>query len=102
MIICNHVLEHVPNDYQALQECHRVLRNGGVAVFTIPGDFSSIDTKTTTFEKPDGNGHYRHYGMDVVDMMRATFKSVATLDMSITANPQWMVRLGDYAFVCTK
>ena len=36
MIICNHVLEHVPNDTKALSELFRVLKPGGCAVLQTP------------------------------------------------------------------
>ena len=34
--ICAAVLEHLEEPEQALQECHRVLRPGGVAIYTVP------------------------------------------------------------------
>lgn len=43
-LICNHVLEHVLDDRQALSEIHRVLRTGGQAVLQTP--FSTLLTKT--------------------------------------------------------
>jgi len=35
-VICNHVLEHVKNDSQALSEIYRVLKPGGFAVLQVP------------------------------------------------------------------
>src|SRR5258707_5849597 len=100
MIVCNHVLEHVPDDESALAECARVLCPEGLALFTIPGDFGI--SKTRTFDKPDDNGHFRHYGLDVLDEMRLYFHRVEAIDMHQQAEPEWMVRPGDYAFVCVK
>src|SRR5690606_36639547 len=37
-ILCNHVLEHIPDDTQAMQELYRVLKPGGVAILQIPQD----------------------------------------------------------------
>jgi SAM-dependent methyltransferase len=34
--LCIHVLEHIPDDRQALKEMHRVLRPGGRAVLQVP------------------------------------------------------------------
>jgi SAM-dependent methyltransferase len=36
LILCNHVLEHVPDDRQAMRELRRVLRAGGTAVLQVP------------------------------------------------------------------
>ena len=36
LIICNHVLEHVPEDRQAMKEIGRVLRPGGYAILQVP------------------------------------------------------------------
>ena len=36
VVICNHVLEHVPDDGQAMREILRVLRPGGAAVLQVP------------------------------------------------------------------
>ena len=36
LIVCVHVLEHVPDDRQAMREMVRVLRPGGVAMLLVP------------------------------------------------------------------
>jgi ubiquinone/menaquinone biosynthesis C-methylase UbiE len=36
LVICSHVLEHVPDDIQALSEIYRVLKKGGVAILMAP------------------------------------------------------------------
>lgn len=100
LILCNHVLEHVPDDAAALHETGRVLRPGGVAVFTIPGEYDG--RPTWTFEKPDSNGHFRHYGLDVTDKMRAVFGSVEVVDMAAAADRRLHIRPGDMAFICRK
>ena len=44
VVICNHILEHVPDDHKALSEINRVLRHGGLAILQTP--FSSLLEKT--------------------------------------------------------
>ena len=40
IILCNHVLEHIPDDTKAMQELYRVLKPGGMGIFQIPQDLS--------------------------------------------------------------
>jgi len=47
-VICNHVLEHIPNDHLAIQEIFRVLKPQGQAILQVP--YSPI--LNTTFEDP--------------------------------------------------
>lgn len=78
-IFCNHVLEHIPDDLQAMRELYRVLKPKGVAILQIPQDLS----RAITFE--DGSitdpkqraeifGQYDHvrvYGRDYFDRLRS-------------------------------
>ena len=100
--MCNHVLEHVVDDDRALSECSRILMPGGVALFTIPGDYTHPHTRQLDLDAPDLNGHYRHYGMDVIDKMGRYFDDVEAVDMSVLARPEWRVRRRDYVFICRK
>lgn len=100
MILCNHVLEHVPDDDRALQECARILKPGGIAIFTVPGDFPKRET--WIFDKTDDSGHYRHYGMDIVGKMELAFPIVESVELARMAEKNWKVRAHDYAFVCRK
>lgn len=61
LILCNHVLEHVPDDATAMGELFRVLKPGGVAVVTVPID----DRREKTFEDPSivsPTERKRHFG----------------------------------------
>lgn len=48
VIFCNHVLEHVENDFQCMKELYRILKPGGFAILQVPIDF----TRDVTFEDP--------------------------------------------------
>ncbi len=65
-----------------------------------PGDYNQ--TPTRIFAQPDANGHLRHYGLDVMDKMRATFSRVEAIDMSVGTDPRWHIHPGDTAFICRK
>ena len=42
--LCNHVLEHVPDDRLALREIYRVLRPGGTALLKVPINHNATET----------------------------------------------------------
>jgi 2-polyprenyl-3-methyl-5-hydroxy-6-metoxy-1,4-benzoquinol methylase len=44
VILCNHVLEHIPDDTKAMQELYRVLKPGGMAILQIPQELSRAVT----------------------------------------------------------
>lgn len=48
IVICNHVLEHIPDDSKALHEIYRVLKPGGFAILQVPIDYK----RDFTFEDP--------------------------------------------------
>ena len=100
LLVCNHVLEHVADDTAALRECARILTPGGVAVFSVPGDFSRFDT--VEYPGPDDSGHWRHYGRDVADKMASVFGHVEIVELASLSEPHWGVRRGDVAFVCRR
>jgi SAM-dependent methyltransferase len=76
-ILCNHVLEHIPEDHVAMAELYRVLKHGGWGIFQVPidysrektyEDFSITDPKER--EKAFGqNDHVRWYGRDYKDRL---------------------------------
>ena len=77
VVICNHVLEHIINDDQALNEIYRILKKGGYAILQIPLE---KDAKTTyedesiidPEERKKHFGQYDHvriYGMDFFDKL---------------------------------
>jgi len=77
IIICNHVLEHVPDDKKAIRELYRVLKPGGLAILQVP--ISKIlpttfeDSSVVTPEERErifGQfDHVRIYGQDYNDRL---------------------------------
>ncbi|SHI35548.1 Methyltransferase domain-containing protein [Mesonia phycicola] len=78
-ILCNHVLEHIPDDTKAMQELYRVLKPGGTAILQIPQDLSRAttfedDSITDEKERAKIFGQYDHvriYGRDYFDKLRS-------------------------------
>ena len=46
LILCNHVLEHIPNDIKAMRELYRVLKKDGTLIAQVPLE----ENRDTTFE----------------------------------------------------
>ncbi len=83
VILCNHVLEHIPDDAKAMKELYRVLKPGGWGIFQIPQDISrettfEDDSITDRKERARIFGQYDHvriYGKDYFDKLKnAGFK----------------------------
>ena len=104
LILCNHVLEHVKNDLRALSELKRILKSKGILILTVPGNWKK--DKTENFDKPDGNGHYRHYGLEIINNLKKEFNKINTVDL-YKYNNNYELPIGltpnhDLAFVCKK
>jgi SAM-dependent methyltransferase len=78
VVICNHVLEHVPDDRKAIGEIYRVIKNGGYAILQVPTDYGmekTLEDATITdpverekhFRQKD---HYRFYGRDYLNRLK--------------------------------
>jgi len=73
-VICNHVLEHVDDDFKALTEIYRVLKEGGLAILQTPYSarlkttFSDpgIDSDNLRLELYGQEDHVRLFGSDIV------------------------------------
>jgi SAM-dependent methyltransferase len=64
-VICSHVLEHIPDDRQALRELRRVMKPSGVAIIILPVDLDLATTKedpeiTTRMERARAFGQADH------------------------------------------
>ena len=80
LILSNHVLEHIPNDNKAVNEMARILRNNGFSIITVPGDWKNILTKK--FLDLRHNGHYRHYGLDILEILYQNFSNFKKVNLS--------------------
>lgn len=88
VILCNHVLEHIPHDVKAMQELYRVMKPNGWGIFQIPQDLSRAITFednsiTDRQERAAIFGQYDHvriYGRDYFDKLRSVGFTVEEVD----------------------
>jgi SAM-dependent methyltransferase len=80
VVFCNHVLEHVADDKQAMQEILKVLKPGGWAILQVPLFYPLLEKtyedesliSPSDREKAFGQSdHVRMYGQDYSDRLRS-------------------------------
>lgn len=100
VIICSHVLEHVPDDRRAMQELHRILASDGWALVVVPikGDVTfedptvvDPDERLRVFGQRD---HVRMYGPDITDRLRSAGFDVETHRVSDLYSEREVARMG--------
>lgn len=114
MILCNHVLEHIPDDTQAMKELYRVMKKGGMGIFQIPQDLSIEKTFednsiTDRGERAKIFGQYDHvriYGRDYFDKLRNIGFTVVEEDYTRKISPElvdkYRLTKGEIIPVCFK
>jgi SAM-dependent methyltransferase len=114
VILCNHVLEHIPDDTKAMQELYRVLKPGGMAILQIPQDLSRAttfadDSITDQKERAKIFGQYDHvriYGRDYFDKLRSVGFKVVEEDYTNKIAPElvekYCLAKGEIIPVCFK
>lgn len=88
VLICNHLLEHVADDRQAMRELHRILQPGGWGVLLSPVELDrpqtfEDDSITDPAERTRIFGQYDHrriYGTDFADRLREAGFEVEVID----------------------
>lgn len=114
IILCNHVLEHIPDDTKALQELYRVLKPGGMAILQIPQDLNrevtfEDNSITDRDERAKIFGQYDHvrvYGRDYFDKLRSIGFKVEEINYTTTLKPEEVDRYrlaqGEILPICWK
>jgi SAM-dependent methyltransferase len=88
VILCNHVLEHIPDDTKAMTELYRVMKPGGWGIFQIPQDLSrAVTFEDDSIRDPKERArifgqydHVRVYGRDYFDKLSAAGFKVNPVD----------------------
>ena len=96
IILCNHVLEHIPDDTKAMHELYRVLKPGGFGVFQIPQDLNrestfEDDSITDKKERAKIFGQYDHvriYGHDYFNKLRSIGFNVKEVDYTASLSEE--------------
>ncbi|MEO8512882.1 MAG: class I SAM-dependent methyltransferase [Ignavibacteria bacterium] len=113
IVICNHVLEHIPEDMKAMSEIRRIIRPNGWAILQVPisyvlkntyEDFSILDPKERE-EHFGQNDHVRIYAIDYLDRLRASGLDVTSVETGEYLTDEEISRFGvigeEKIFFCT-
>ena len=114
VILCNHVLEHIPDDRKAMSELYRVMKNGGWGIFQVPighkreetyEDFTIVAPKDR--EKAFGQkDHVRWYGRDYTDRLKSVGFKVTQDNFVKTFTPEELFKFGllpsELIYFCSK
>ena len=80
VVFCNHVMEHVSDDLQAMREIYRVIKPGGWGIIQVPLFYplpeityedSSIVTPAEREKAFDQDDHVRLYGKDYLTRLQS-------------------------------
>lgn len=112
VIVCSHVLEHIPDDTQAMRELLRVLKPEGWALLLVPmekrltyedSSISSPEERLRVFGQED---HVRIYGYDFFDRLQNAGWNVIPISAQTIIGDRDPIRYGidtsDRLFFCTK
>jgi SAM-dependent methyltransferase len=114
IIICNHVLEHIPDDRKAMQEILRVLKPSGFAMLQVPVSLKLKETfEDWTITTPEDRlknfgqkDHVRVYSMDYVDRLKSVgfqVEVIPSLEYKHLANfDKLMLDMKEQLFVARK
>ncbi len=98
-IICNHVLEHIPDDRMAMAELHRVTKVGGWGSLQVPmqGDVTQEDLSITDPQERQRlygqDDHVRLYGRDFLGRLDAVGFEVMDIAKADLLHPAELERL---------
>jgi predicted SAM-dependent methyltransferase len=108
VVVCNHVLEHVPDYRAALRELNRILSARGFLFLSFPDPWLAERTIDWGYPDPNLHNHYRHFGRDIEEVFRqempdcqvvavtAVDAATGTRDLAyvVTRSSDWLRRFG--------
>lgn len=110
IIICNHVLEHVPDDITAMKELFRILKPNGIAILQVPlalkladtFEDTSITTPEARFEAYGQSDHVRLYGTDYPKRLNKAGFKVELLDIASKYSNRFGLNKDELLHICHK
>lgn len=114
VVFCNHVLEHVPDDHNAMTEILRVLKPGGMAIIQVPlnPDWEKTREDPTITDPKERHrlfgqyDHVRMYGQDYPERLKAAGFAVEEIDYSQRLSPELFAKYAlperEKLYVCSK
>jgi SAM-dependent methyltransferase len=91
ILLCSHVLEHIPDDHKAMREINRVLKPDGFGILLVPlvvgvdetNEDPRINTETLRWKYFGAGDHVRQYGKrDFTDRLEAAGLKVDQLGVA--------------------
>ena len=90
VIFCNHVMEHVKDDFQCMKELHRIMKPGGWGIMQVPIDLTRNETyedwSITTPEEREKHfwqyDHVRLYGTNYPQRLEEAGFQVEVVDLA--------------------
>jgi SAM-dependent methyltransferase len=114
VVFCNHVLEHVEDAQQCMQELYRIMKPGGWGIFQVPIDSNRKETyEDKNITTPEERAihywqkdHLRLFGLDYADKLRAVGFDVTEEDYVFQMSPEMVDRFrldpAEIIFLCKK
>lgn len=99
VVICNQILEHVEDDKKAFSELLRVIKDDGFLQMTVPNPILRKETEDWGYPKENFHGHYRHYGIDLIEYFKAVIPDIFMIHLR-GIDP--VTGVDDYVFFWTK
>lgn len=106
VIICSHVLEHVPDDHTAMSEMARVLASEGDALIIVPKDKDREHTyEDNSVTSPEArrrefgqHNHVRWYGRDFINRLSKNGFDTSTIYTTDNLNDEYISQYGLRAY----